>query len=143
MAAGDLVSRITARNGVPPMPVYVEPAAPHTSFNSSFDNFLREALLRQGYRISAAPDGGPVIRYSAVIVEHKADRENMPPDDMGQPSASGPVLPGTNTEVVLAVTVTAGQEVLADESGVDLIPEADKYQYEAPIIEMLPIVGER
>ncbi len=149
MAAEDMVERLTAKHGIPPVPVYVAPDVPDSPFQASFDNFLREAMINKGFAIASRKDpAAPVVHYEATIVEHKGMRDNNLRSDSAYAYNDGdymmpaPGLPATNKEVVLSVTITSGAGIVAEETGVYYIPEADEYQYKPAILRNMQVVGE-
>lgn len=145
IAAGDLVAKLMASQGVLPAPVYVEPAPTVSPFNSSFDNFLREALLDNGYMLASMPGQGPVLRYNATMVEHQGERQSgMTPE--AKEAAKAPdapeYLPATGSEVVLSITLTNGMDVMAEETGIYYIPDAEQAMYKTPSLFRMPVVGD-
>jgi hypothetical protein len=147
VAARDIVRRIVAASGVSSVPLYVEPSRARTPFTTTFDNFLREELLNAGFVLAAVPGSGPVMRYDATVVDHKAvEREEVKLKDGEQAVVGGeavPLLPMTGSEVVINANVSGGGLVLAEVTGVYYIPEAAEYNYREPMIRTMPIVGKR
>ncbi len=138
VAARDIVSRIVAEQGVSAVPVYVMPSRARTPFTATFDNFLREELIRSGFVVAATPGKGPVLRYDAAVVDHKAVRKLVESGEVDKT-----MLPASGNEVVVNVNVTGGGQVLAEVTGVYTIPEAASYNYREPVIKSLPIAGRR
>ncbi len=134
VAANDIVKRIVASQGVSAVPLYVEPSRARTPFTTTFDNFLREELIKNGFIIAAAPGKGPVLRYDATVVEKSA----MPAETQTGRTATSP-----GSEVIITVNITGGEMVLTEVTGVYYIPQASTYHYREPIIKTMPVVGER
>lgn len=67
-ATYDILSRLTARAGLPPKPAYIHAADPMTPFYANIDNDLREAMRSQGYRLAETSDGAYIFKYKAELL---------------------------------------------------------------------------
>ncbi len=67
----ELVSRLTARAGMPPKPVYVLSPEPMTTFYANIDNDLRESMRAIGYAISDMPKDAYVFVYDAALINQE------------------------------------------------------------------------
>jgi len=73
VATYDLVTRLTARAGLPPQQAYVMSAEPMSAFYTNIDNDLREAMRATGYSLADNAQGAYVFAYDAVLLPGARD----------------------------------------------------------------------